>query len=83
MLPINSILSKIFNQKCYTCLKPLLKNMNFCYAIIKGETLSKLAYGELGKRTSSDIDILIPRNTFKKNRRSSSSKWFYQYSTFT
>ena len=66
MLPINSILSKIFNQKCYTCLKPLLKNMNFCYAIIKGETLSKLAYGELGKRTSSDIDILIPRIHLKK-----------------
>lgn len=31
------------------------------YAHIKGEALSILAYGTVGKRNSSDIDILIPR----------------------
>jgi len=33
------------------------------YAFIKGESLSLLAYGKSGKRISSDIDILIPRNS--------------------
>ena len=31
------------------------------YAVVKGEPLSLLAYGELGKRRSGDIDILISR----------------------
>lgn len=31
------------------------------YACIKGEILSKQAYGKVGKRTSADIDILISR----------------------
>lgn len=33
------------------------------YALIKGESLSLLAYGKAGKRISSDIDILIPRHS--------------------
>lgn len=32
------------------------------YAIIKGEALSLQAYGTLGNRICSDVDILIPRN---------------------
>ncbi|MBE7057143.1 MAG: hypothetical protein E7388_06885 [Ruminococcaceae bacterium] len=31
------------------------------YAVIKGEALSKQAYGSVGQRTSSDIDILVSR----------------------
>ena len=36
-----------------------IKNLE--YAVVKGEPLSLFAYGELGKRRSSDIDILISR----------------------
>lgn len=35
------------------------------YAFIKGESLSLLAYGKLGVRISSDIDILIPRDSLR------------------
>lgn len=37
----------------------VVKCFNFPYAIIKGEALSLMAYGELGKRNSQDIDLLI------------------------
>ncbi len=37
----------------------VVKRFNFPYAIIKGEALSLMAYGELGKRNSQDIDLLI------------------------
>lgn len=37
----------------------VLKHFNFPYAVIKGEPLSLMAYGELGKRNSQDIDLLI------------------------
>lgn len=32
------------------------------YAVIKGEPLSMLAYGSYGKRSSTDIDILLPKS---------------------
>lgn len=35
------------------------------HAFIKGDALSLLAYGELGVRCFSDIDILIPRNVVR------------------
>lgn len=35
---------------------------NIPYAVIKGEPLSVLAYGDVGYRNSCDIDILIPRS---------------------
>lgn len=34
---------------------------NMAYAVVKGEPLSLLAYGETGKRSSSDIDILVTK----------------------
>jgi hypothetical protein len=37
-----------------------LSNKNIPYAVIKGETLSIMAYGKLGQRNSMDIDILVP-----------------------
>lgn len=40
-----------------------LEKINKCnYAILKGEVLSKQAYGTEGLRQSSDIDLLIPRS---------------------
>lgn len=35
------------------------------YAFIKGEALSLLAYGKLGTRISSDVDILVPRDSLR------------------
>lgn len=49
-------LKKVLSYKeCFE----VVKRFNFPYAIIKGEALSLMAYGELGKRNSQDIDILI------------------------
>ncbi|MDR1914689.1 MAG: nucleotidyltransferase family protein [Clostridiales bacterium] len=38
----------------------ITQHFDFPYAAIKGEALSLMAYGEVGKRNSSDIDLLIP-----------------------
>ena len=49
-------LKKILSYKeCFE----VVKRFNFPYAIIRGEALSLMAYGELGKRNSQDIDLLI------------------------
>ena len=49
-------LKKILSYKeCFE----VVKRFNFPYAIIKGEALSLMAYGERGKRNSQDIDLLI------------------------
>lgn len=49
-------LKKVLSYKeCFE----VVKCFNFPYAIIKGEALSLMAYGELGKRNSQDIDLLI------------------------
>ena len=61
MSEIKSILLKLFKQESYMQLKKILSVENLHYAIIKGEVLSKQAYGKNGFRHSSDIDILIPR----------------------
>ena len=46
----------------YTTIKPVLEQLtNIPYAIIKGEPLSKLCYGEYSRRRTSDIDILVRR----------------------
>ena len=56
---INTILQK----RRYYDLKPVLNELaTMPYAIIKGEPLSVLAYGRIGNRGSSDIDILIPKD---------------------
>lgn len=49
-------LKKVLSYK--ECLE-VVKHFNFPYAVIKGEALSLMAYGELGKRNSRDIDLLI------------------------
>ena len=49
------------NMLRYNELNRCLKEFSGNYALIKGEVLSKLAYGELGKRISGDIDILVSR----------------------
>ena len=61
MSGIKSLLPKLLNQESYTQLRELLNVVNSCYAIIKGEVLSKQAYLKSGLRHSSDIDILISR----------------------
>lgn len=47
-------------------LKPVLKEFDFPYAVIKGEALSLLAYGRLGQRSSGDIDLLLSKENTKK-----------------
>lgn len=47
----------------YYHLKPVFAAIeDIPYAVIKGEVLSKRAYGGLGYRNSGDVDILISRN---------------------
>lgn len=55
-------------SKCYyDSSRQLLKKIGVSnFAIIKGEPLSFLAYGEFGKRSSSDIDILVSKATLTK-----------------
>lgn len=44
-------------------LKPVFAGLNnIPYAVIKGEVLSKLAYGGGGYRNSGDVDFLVPRS---------------------
>lgn len=50
------------NKLWFMQLRPvfeLMEKENIVYAIIKGQILSKIAYGKEGYRDSSDIDILI------------------------
>ena len=44
----------------YNACAGFFRRMNdISYAVVKGETLSLYCYGELGRRRSCDIDILI------------------------
>lgn len=46
----------------YEALKPVFEDMqDIEYVVVKGEALSLAAYGELGKRTSNDVDILADK----------------------
>ena len=58
---IEKMLPSLRNQEFYNQIVVLLESLNVEYSIIKGEALSKQAYGVVGKRMSSDIDILVPR----------------------
>ena len=53
----------------YKTMQPVFLQLNekhIPYAVIKGEPLSMMAYGEFGQRKSNDIDILIPRRYIAK-----------------
>lgn len=53
---------QIYNKIRYAVIsKDLSTCMSNCYCFIKGASLSKYAYGNVGMRKSSDIDILVPR----------------------
>lgn len=80
MSEIKSLLPKLFKQESYIQLKELLSVVNLHYAIIKGEVLSKQAYGENGIRHSSDIDILIPRRKIHEIENALGEGGFYNSS---
>lgn len=64
----NDIITSIISKTRYKELSPLfsfLLDHGTPYAIIKGEPLSLLAYGSVGKRYSSDIDLLISLKNLK------------------
>lgn len=55
--------SNVINLLAHKKLDPVFKELtSYEYAVIKGEALSMMAYGKVGKRTSTDIDILISKN---------------------
>lgn len=59
-----SIIQKSIKIRCYNECKSFFEFLNnniIPYVVVKGEPLSFLAYNELGKRISADIDILIPK----------------------
>lgn len=80
MTKIKSLLPKLFKQESYMQLKELLSVVNLYYAIIKGEVLSKQAYGQNGFRNSSDIDILISRKNINELEQVLSKCGFYNTS---
>lgn len=50
----------------YKEIEPILRNLsNVRYSVIKGETLSVAAYNSVGKRASSDVDILVSRKQLR------------------
>ncbi len=57
------------NALWYRALSSVLFDMdNLNYAVIKGEALSVMAYGEKGYRDSGDVDILVDRKHIKSVR---------------
>lgn len=80
MTEIKSLLPKLFKQESYMQLKELLSVVNLYYAIIKGEVISKQAYGQNGFRNSSDIDILISRKNIKELEQGLSKCGFHNTS---
>lgn len=62
---VKDLVSKISNFN-YQSAKELFEDMNKTdYVILKGEPLSVYAYGDTGKRTGSDIDILVSKDNIK------------------
>jgi hypothetical protein len=55
------------NELFYSKLKPVFNDLHqIPYAVIKGEVLSVMAYGDIGFRDSGDIDILVSRNNINE-----------------
>lgn len=66
---ITQQLNKVINVFRYQSLVPVfsdLRAQEIPYALLKGEALSLLAYGEIGKRSSSDVDILIQKENLDR-----------------
>ncbi len=63
------IIEKLFSlvlKKRYTANQGLFEQLSgLNYAVVKGEPLSYLAFGEYGRRKSSDIDILVPKESLQ------------------
>jgi hypothetical protein len=54
------------NGRWYGAIRTLLEDLNkLPYAVIKGDVLSQMAYGDTGFRHSNDIDILVPRSELR------------------
>ncbi len=52
----------LYNMYRFMACKDLFKRIsNIPYAVVKGEALSLAAYGRPGKRSYSDIDLLVPK----------------------
>ena len=53
----------IIQKERFDCSSLFFKDISpLTYAVIKGEPLSILAFGQKGKRVCTDIDLLVPRN---------------------
>ena len=66
MVNINVYINDVISIYSYNELYKLVDQINFPYAIIKGEALSIQAYNKELQRTSCDIDILVHRKNVKK-----------------
>lgn len=67
-MEILSIIQKNIKIRRYNESKSFFEFLNnniIPYVVVKGEPLSFIAYNELGKRISADIDILIPKAHLK------------------
>lgn len=55
-------INRLATQERYSAIKNVLKQITFEYAIIKGNILSYMAYGDSFIRSSGDIDLLVSRS---------------------
>ena len=62
-------LNPIIGKMRYNELSAILPDVAFPYAVVKGEVLSLYAYGAVGQRTSSDVDILVSRSHLEEMDR--------------
>ena len=63
---IESILRRRYIKECYQNIIQIINKWEFGNVVIKGEALSKQAYGKEGQRVSTDVDILVSRENLKK-----------------
>ena len=80
MTNIKDLALKIKTEDHWAQLHNLLKRLFTNYAIIKGEVLSKQAYGQNGLRHSSDIDILVSRKNITELEQALCKCGFYNTS---
>lgn len=61
------LLQGFISKKRYVACNNLFLDLKeVCYVVIKGESLSFLAYRKMGERYGSDIDILLPPKTLNR-----------------
>ena len=65
MIEIENKILLYQNRYHFSKINGILTKLNIPYAIVKGESLSILAYGKEGKRSSKDIDFLVSRSDLK------------------